>query len=204
MTNPGERPSAPVPREGYAGASPSAYDTDSAPTLRQPVAPPPNSTGSTPPRQQPVAPSSAPRAPVTSPAQQQRGQAASKPRSVRRAKLRLIRLDPWSVTKVTFLLAIALGVMCAVAVFLIFSILNAAGVWDNVDSTIQSLIKQKRGAAFNIEDYVGMSRVMGVTMLIAALNVVLLTALATLGAFIYNMAAALLGGLEVTLAEDLP
>ena len=43
---------------------------------------------------------------------------------------------------------------------------------------------------------------MGITMLISAIDVVLLTALATLGAFIYNMAAALLGGIEITLAED--
>jgi hypothetical protein len=44
---------------------------------------------------------------------------------------------------------------------------------------------------------------MGVTMLISAIDVVIITALATLGAFIYNMAAALLGGVEITLAEDL-
>ncbi|MDP8932371.1 MAG: DUF3566 domain-containing protein, partial [Actinomycetota bacterium] len=52
------------------------------------------------------------------------------------------------------------------------------------------------------EDYVGTSRVLGFTMLVAAVDVVLLTAIATLGAFLYNMAAALLGGVEVTLAED--
>ena len=39
-------------------------------------------------------------------------------------------------------------------------------------------------------------------MLVAVVDVVLLTAIATLGAFLYNMAAALLGGIEVTLAED--
>ncbi|MBA2446251.1 MAG: DUF3566 domain-containing protein [Nocardioidaceae bacterium] len=127
---------------------------------------------------------------------------ARKPRAVRRARLRLVRLDPWSVTKVTFLLSIAFGVMCAVAVFLIFSIMGASGLWDNVNSTIQNLVNKKD--AFDIKEYVGMSRVMGITLLITAINVVLLTALATLGAFIYNMAASLLGGLEVTLAEDLP
>lgn len=131
-------------------------------------------------------------------------EASRRPRAVRRAKLRLVRLDPWSVTKVTFLLSIAFGVMCAVAVFLIFSIMDASGLWDNVNSTIQSLVKQKGDDKFDINEYVGMSRVMGITMLIAAVNVVLLTALATLGAFIYNMAASLLGGVEVTLAEDLP
>ena len=34
------------------------------------------------------------------------------------------------------------------------------------------------------------------------IDVVLITALATLSAFIYNMAASLPGGIEVTLAED--
>ena len=37
---------------------------------------------------------------------------------------------------------------------------------------------------------------------IHVIDVVLLTAIETLGAFLYNLAATLLGGIEVTLAED--
>ena len=43
---------------------------------------------------------------------------------------------------------------------------------------------------------------MGFTMIVAVVDVVLMTAIATLGAFLYNLAAALLGGVEVILAED--
>jgi hypothetical protein len=43
--------------------------------------------------------------------------------------------------------------------------------------------------------------VIGTSMLIGAVNVVLFTALATLGAFIYNVCADLVGGVELTLAE---
>jgi hypothetical protein len=136
-------------------------------------------------------------------AKQQRKLEASKPRTVRRAKLRVIRLDPWSVTKTAFLLSIAFGIMCVVAVFLVFSIMSASGLWDSVNTTIQGVVNQRPDEAFDINDYVGMSRVMGITMLISAIDVVIITALATLGAFIYNMAASLLGGIEVTLAEDL-
>ena len=57
-------------------------------------------------------------------------------------------------------------------------------------------------SAFDIEDYLGTSRVLGFTMLVAAIDVVLITAAATLVAFLYNMSAALLGGVEITLAED--
>lgn len=128
---------------------------------------------------------------------------ARRPKQTRRAKLRLTRVDPWSVTKTAFLLSIAFGVMCVVAVFLVFSVMSAAGLWDKVNSTIQQVVNQDPQSAFNIKDYVAMSRVMGITMLISVIDVVLITALATLGAFIYNMSAAMLGGVEVTLAEDL-
>jgi len=107
------------------------------------------------------------------------------------------------VTKVSFLLSIAFGIMCVVAVFLLFSIMDAANLWDHTNETIQGVLNQDPDEAFDINDYVRMDRIMAITMLIAAIDVVLITALATLGAFIYNMAAALLGGLEVTLAEDL-
>lgn len=129
--------------------------------------------------------------------------AARRPRQTRRAKLRLTRVDPWSVTKTAFLLSIAFGIMCVVAVFLVFSIMSASGLWDQVNETIQSVVNQDPADQFDINDYVAMSRVMGITMLISVINVVLITALATLGAFIYNMSAAMLGGVEVTLAEDL-
>ncbi len=129
--------------------------------------------------------------------------AARRPRQTRRAKLRLTRVDPWSVTKTAFLLSIAFGVMCVVAVFLVFSIMSASGLWDKVNETIQSVVNQDPKSRFDIKDYVAMSRVMGITMLISVIDVILVTALATLGAFIYNMSAAMLGGVEVTLAEDL-
>ncbi len=157
------------------------------------------------PPQQPAAGGPAPAAPpqqptVTKPPRRGKGKG---PRTIRRAKLHLVRVDPWSVTKVSFLLSIAFGIMCVVAVFLVFSIMNAAGLWDAVNETANELYRQEDGEQFDITDYVGMSRVLGITMLIAAVDVVLITALATLGAFVYNMGASLLGGIEVTLAEDI-
>lgn len=127
--------------------------------------------------------------------------AATTGRPARRARLRLTRIDPWSVMKTSFLLSIAFGIVLIVAVGLVWSVLSAAGVWDSINSTVQSVLGGE-SSSFNVEDYLGTSRVMGFTMLVAALDVVLLTAIATLGAFLYNMAAALLGGVEVTLAED--
>jgi len=120
----------------------------------------------------------------------------------RRARLRLTRIDPWSVMKTSFLLAIAFGVVTVVSVFIIWSVLSAAGVWDSINQTVQDVVGGEDAGTWDVEKYVGMSRVMGFTILVAVVDVILITAIATLGAFLYNMSASLLGGIEVTLAED--
>ncbi len=130
---------------------------------------------------------------------QQRRQGARAPR---RARLRLTRIDPWSVMKTAFLLSIALGVVTIVSVFIVWSVLGAAGVWDSINQTVQDIVGGSDASSFDITNYVGMSRVMGFTMIVAVIDVILMTAVATLGAFLYNMAAALLGGIDVTLTED--
>jgi hypothetical protein len=124
-------------------------------------------------------------------------------RAPRRARLRLSRIDPWSVMKVSFLLSIAFGIVTVVSVFLVWSVLGAAGVWDSINNTVSDTVSSGNNTStFDITDYLGMSRVLGFTMLVSVIDVILITAIATLGAFLYNMAASLLGGVEVTLAED--
>ena len=123
-------------------------------------------------------------------------------RAPRRARLRLTRIDPWSVMKTSFLLSIAFAVVTVVAVAMVWEVLGAAGVWDSINSTVDTGLQGGDSSSFQIQDYLGTGRVLGFTVLVAAVDVVLLTAAATLGAFLYNMAAALLGGVEVTLAED--
>ena len=120
----------------------------------------------------------------------------------RKARLRMVRVDPWSVMKMSFALSIALAVVLVIAVAIVWSVLDAAGVWESINTSITSLDANASSTDFDVQQYVGLGRVMGLTMLVAAADVVLLTALATIGAFMYNLAAALLGGLEVTLAED--
>ena len=142
-----------------------------------------------------VAKSAASSSPTMAPSPSQPG------RKVRKARLRLSHIDPWSVMKTAFLLSIALGIVTVVAVAVIWSVLGAAGVWESIDSAVGDVVGGT-GTSFAIEDYLGTSRVLGFTMLVAVVDVVLVTVVATLGAFLYNLAAALLGGLEVTLAED--
>ena len=144
--------------------------------------------------------------PSTAPAGQpitQRQDATARPSigRVRKARLRLTYVDPWSVMKTAFLLAVAVGIVTVVAVGVIWGVLGVAGVWDNINKVVTDVGGDSAGS-FDIRDYLGPSRVMGFTMIVAVVDVVLITAIATLGAFLYNLSAALLGGIEVTLTED--
>lgn len=123
-------------------------------------------------------------------------------RAPRTARLRLTHVDPWSVTKAAFVLSIVLGVVAVVAVFIVWTVLGAAGLWDAINSAMSQTLGDSEGQPFQVQDYVGTGRAVGFTMIVAVVDVVLLTMIATLGAFLYNLAAALLGGVELTLTED--
>jgi hypothetical protein len=142
----------------------------------------------------------APKAPETSAAARAR---AGTPRRTRKARLRLSRLDPWSVMKTSFLFSIAAGIMLVVAVYVIWTVLSTSGLFDSVNEIVASVVSTPGDTTpFRIEEYINTQKVMGISALIACVDVVIFTALATLGSFLYNLAATMLGGLEITLAED--
>lgn len=128
--------------------------------------------------------------------------AARRTGKVRKARLRLLRVEPWSVMKSAFVLSIAIGITFVVATATLWSIVDAAGVFEAVGGLITDLTESEGSAGIVVTDYIGFSRVVGLATVIAVVDVVLLTALATLFAFLYNLSAALLGGFEITLAED--
>ena len=98
---------------------------------------------------------------------------------------------------------VGVALVTFVAVFMVWSVLGAAGVWDSINATVASVVEgDSNSSDFDVTNYLGTGRVLGFTLLVSIIDVILLTAIATLTAFLYNMAAALLGGIEVTLAED--
>ncbi len=124
-------------------------------------------------------------------------------RRTRRARLRISRVDPWSVMKTSFLFSIAFGIMCWVAVYVVWTVVQTSGMFEAVNRTLTELLSSPSDQTpVRIEDYVNTNKVMGVTALLSVINVVLMTALGTIFAFLYNLSANILGGLELTLAED--
>ena len=128
--------------------------------------------------------------------------ASAAARGPRRARLNLKRIDPWSVMKFSFAVSVVLFIVVVVATSVLYLALDAMGVWGEVNRSLSDLVNASGGqgaatSGFKITAW----GVIGTSMLVGAVNVVLFTALATLGAFIYNVCADLVGGVELTLAE---
>jgi transmembrane protein DUF3566 len=124
-------------------------------------------------------------------------------RGPRRARLNLKRIDPWSVMKFSFAVSVVLFIVVVVATSVLYLALDAMGVWNSVNDSLKELVSASGGTASSASSGFRITAwgVIGTSMLIGAVNVVLFTALATLGAFIYNVCADLVGGVELTLAE---
>lgn len=122
-------------------------------------------------------------------------------KSVRRASLRLVHVEPWSVTRLAFVVSVAMMIVAVVAVSIFWVVLNVTGVWDQINDSVTSVLSDDSGS-FDITDYLGFGRLVGLTLVLSAINVILMTALATIGAHLYNLASELLGGLEVTFSDD--
>lgn len=121
--------------------------------------------------------------------------------SGRRASLRLVHVEPWSVTRLAFVVSVAMMIVAVVAVSIFWLVLSVTGVWGQINDSVTSVLSDD-GGTFDIKDYLGFGRLFGLTLVLSAINVVLMTALATIGAHLYNLAAQLLGGLEVTFSDD--
>ena len=118
----------------------------------------------------------------------------------RRVRLAVAKVDPWSVMKLSFLLSVAVGIMIVVAAAVIWYTLDGQAVFTQVNSTIAEITGDPE--FFDLLDYMAFDRVLSLATVIAVVDIVLLTALATIGAFLYNIVAALVGGIHLTLTDD--
>jgi Transmembrane domain of unknown function (DUF3566) len=136
--------------------------------------------------------------PMTAPVRSEgRIQVSSRPVGPVRASMQIRRIDPWSTLKVSAVLSVALFFVWMIAVAFLYLVLGGMGVWSKLNSNVGDLLNNTSGSA----ELVSSSTIFGGAILIGLVNIVLLTAAATIGAFIYNLTTDLIGGVEVTLAD---
>lgn len=114
-----------------------------------------------------------------------------------RATVQVRRIDPWSTLKITLVISIAMFFVWMIAVALLYMVLAGMGVWERLNSTFTDMVSPDSGSVGLIDA----GTVFGYAGVIGLINVVLFTALATVGTFIYNQCCDMVGGIQVTLAD---
>ena len=132
--------------------------------------------------------------------EQSRSNAGLRRRSV---PLTLRRIDPWSMTKTAFVMSSSLAIITIVAICLLWLFLNLTGFFASVGGTVSDLVGGA-GSSVSLTAFLSFPRVLGISMLIGAIEIVLVSAMAALYAVIFNLTADMTGGLEVVLTQDEP
>jgi Transmembrane domain of unknown function (DUF3566) len=120
----------------------------------------------------------------------------------RQAQLTLGRIEPWSVMKFSFVISLVAFIVLFVAVAVLYAALSGLGVFSALQHSVSNITSSQGSTGFNLMTYLSASRVLGYTGLLGAINVVLITALCTVGSVLYNLTANLAGGVEITLKES--
>ncbi len=122
-------------------------------------------------------------------------------RQARSAHLTIARVEPWSVMKFSFVVSVVAFVILFVAVSVLYGVLSGLGVFDSLQRVVSSVTSSQSSAGVNARAWFSASKVLGYTALLGSLNIVLITAMSTIGAVVYNLTSRLVGGVEVTLRE---
>ncbi|MDH6244371.1 DUF3566 domain-containing protein [Mycobacterium sp. OTB74] len=136
--------------------------------------------------------------PARQPVSVTRGESSSRQQAPLRANMQVRRFDPWSVLKVSLVLSVALFFVWMIAVAFLYLVLGGMGVWSKLNSNVGDLLTSGGGSGGEL---VSAGTIFGGATLIGLVNIVLMTAMATTAAFVYNLTTDLVGGIEVTLAD---
>lgn len=185
------RPESGARPEGGSGAYASELPDLSGPPPRPQ---PPRKPAERPANEQPV------KAPAKAPGAGRAVQVATRAhKGPVRASMQIRRIDPWSALKVSLVLSVALFFIWMIAVAFLYLVLGGMGVWSKLNSNVGDLLTSASGSAGG--ELVSSGTIFGGAALIGLINIVLMAAAATIGAFIYNLTTDLVGGVEVTLAD---
>jgi len=119
--------------------------------------------------------------------------------SLETRKVRLTRLDPWSVAKSSFVLGVTIAGVIIVATIALWLLLSAAGVFEAITGLFQSVSGNSNSAGIN---FLSLGRLVGLAMVISAIEIVLLSVLSVIFAVLYNLSVGFTGGIEVSVTDS--
>lgn len=118
---------------------------------------------------------------------------------VKKVRLRISYIDPLSAVKTSFVLSIVFGIAMVFAIIFVWYLLNLSGSLDAATGLVSDVF----GTGFNIAGLLSFSRVLSLGILVTVIQVVVWTLITGLFAIIYNIFAEFIGGVEVSLSDDI-
>lgn len=120
-------------------------------------------------------------------------------RAPRITTLQLKRLDPWTTLKVSLIVSIVMFFVWMIAVGLLYVLFSSLDVISRINAGWATVTSADSATAAG--DLITAGGVFGIAAVIGAINIVIFSALATVASFVYNAAAGMAGGVELTLGE---
>jgi hypothetical protein len=117
------------------------------------------------------------------------------PATTRNSRVYLTHLDPWSVAKGSFMLGVTLAGITIVVTAVLWLMLSASGVFEAVTGLFKD-VSNGGGVSF-----MSLGRLLGLSMVLSAVEIVLISGLSTLFAILYNLSVGFTGGIEITLTD---
>ena len=116
------------------------------------------------------------------------------PVATKQVRLKLVYVDFWSAVKLSFLIAVCLGIVLVVATILIYLVLQSSHIFDSIDSLLQDVLSQPN---FSIATSFSLGKVALFAIIVAILDIVIGTVLGAIASLLYNLSVRITGGLLV-------
>ena len=119
---------------------------------------------------------------------------SQKPVATKQVRLKLVYIDFWSTVKLSFLVAVSLGIVLVVATILIYLVLQSTNIFETLDKTLAEILGDE---SFSITNSFSLVQVSLFTVVVAILNIIVGTALGAITSVLYNFSVRITGGLLV-------
>ncbi|MDY5585691.1 MAG: DUF3566 domain-containing protein [Arcanobacterium sp.] len=124
---------------------------------------------------------------------------AKKSVGVRSVRMTVSRIDPWSALKISFLVSVAIGIMMVIAAIILWLMLDSMHVWSGITDLLTTF---NNSTLLQLAQFLEFGRLIPFAIVIAVVEIVLMTALGGLFALVFNVVAMLVGGFKITVTDE--
>ena len=119
---------------------------------------------------------------------------SQRPVATKQVRLKLVYVDFWSAVKLSFLVAVSLGIVLVVATILVYLVLQSTNIFSTLDATLAEILGDD---SFSITNSFSLVQVSLFSVVVAILNIIVGTALGAITSVLYNFSVRITGGLLV-------